>query len=132
MLWQVNREAGPRLRYCQKVARAAPGAGAQQWGKGQGKNKVAGAAHKGKSKGKGSRGQGWVQPPVPSNEMAWFMDSNCFSHWGGHDKGGFRCLYFNSTTGCHNPRCGFAHKCFVCGQDHGAMAQHNINDHQSN
>ena len=109
----------------------SPGPGAQQWGKGQGKNKVAGAPHKGKSKGKGSRGTGWVQPPVPAEEMAWFQDPNCFAHWGNHSNGGLRCLYFNSTAGCHNPRCTFVNKCFVCGQDHSAMAHHKIGEIQT-
>ena len=79
----------------------------------------------------GSQGPGWKQPSVPPNEMAWFNDPKCFAHWGGRDHGGNRCVYFNSTVGCHNPNCGFANNCRVCGQNHSAMAQHSIGDVQT-
>ena len=73
----------------------------------------------------------WVQEPVPQAELDWFMDPKCFEHWGHHAVGGFRCLYFNSSAGCHNPRCTYVKKCFVCGQDHSAVSHHKIGDTQT-
>ena len=37
---------------------------------------------------------------------------------------GRRCKFWNSSCGCHEPNCGFEHKCLECGDDHRWVDRH--------